>query len=155
MSQIEKLLLPLIDDNITLDEINNNKFIGVFTDDVNSPGLDYIYLVFVYDIENLHPKLAINGIDSVKRIGDNLFHVYKFPRVSVDLKKLLKGEYRTISNEGISKIYNFWKSCDEVTANYPFARTVYKEQYYRIIPEEKFVPLCERKEPKGFTVEKQ
>lgn len=155
MSLIEKLLIPLIDDNITLDEINTNKFIGVFTEDVNHPGLDYIYLVFVYDITDLHPKLSKNGIDSVKRIGDCLYHVYKFPRVSVDLKRLLKGDYRLISNEGISKIYNFWKSVDEFTANYPFARTVYKENYFRIIPEEKFIPLCVKKEPQGVTVDKR
>lgn len=155
MSQIEKLLIPLIDDNITINEVNTHKFIGVFTEDVNSPGLDYVYLVFVYDISDLHPKLAINGIDSAKRIGNNLYHVYKFPRVSPDLKRLLKGEYQLISNEGVSKIYTFWKDYDEVTANYPFARTIAKESYNRVIPEEEFVPLCKRKEPQGFTVEKQ
>lgn len=155
MSQIEKLLIPLIDDNIKIDEVNTEKFVGVFTEDVNSPGLDYVYLVFIYDMENLHHNLGINGVDIVRRIGDSLYHIYKFPKVSVDLKRLLKGDYNLISNEGVSKIYNFWKDEDKVTANYPFYRTLAKEKYFRTIPEEKVIPLCVKKEPQGITVQKQ
>ena len=155
MSVIEKLLIPLIDDNITVKDVDTVDFCGVFTEDINYPGVDYIYLVFNYNIENLRPNLAINGIDSAKLIGNKLYHVYKFPKVSLDLKRILKGEYRLVSNEGISKIYNFWKKRDEFIANYPFSRTIAKEAYSRIIPEETYNPLCKKRETQGFTVEKQ
>lgn len=155
MSVIEKLLIPLIDENIKLSDIKTNDFCGVFTEDINHPGLDYIYLVFNYDIENLRPNLAINGIDSAKRIGNRLYHVYKFPRLNSDLKRIIKGDYYLLSNEGISKIYNFWKTEDSFIANYPFSRTIAKEKYSRTIPEEKYIPLCKKREPQGVTVEKQ
>ena len=151
MSKIEKLLVPLIDDNIDVNEISSDKFIGIFTEDINMPGLDYIYLVYLYDMENLHKNLAINGTDTVRRIGNDLYHIIKFPRLSLDLKRILKGDYRLVSNEGISKIYNFWKDVDSDIANYPFSRTITNESYYRCIPEENFIPLLQKK-PEGLTV---
>ena len=48
MSQIEKLLIPLIDENIVLEDINTDDFLGVYTEDINSPGVDHLYLVFEY-----------------------------------------------------------------------------------------------------------
>lgn len=155
MSQVEKLLIPLIDDNIMLKDVNVQDFVGVYTEDINSPGLDYIYLVFKYDISNMRSKLATNSIDYARRIGDNLFHIYKYPILSLDIRKILSGNYTTLSNEGISKIYTFWKSFDDITANYPFYRVLAGEKYYRAIPEEHYIPLSVRKEPQGITVEKR
>lgn len=151
MSQIEKLLIPLIDDNITLSDILSDKFIGVFTEDINSPGVDYIYLVYIYDMNNLHLSLATNSIDIVRRIGDELYHILKFPIYRSDLKKILHGDYNSLSNEGISKIYSFWKNTDINTANYPFMKVISAESYYRCIPEEKFISL-HKKESRGLTV---
>ena len=155
MSVIEKLLVPLIDDNIKLNDVDTVDFCGVFTEDINYPGIDYVYLVFMYDIEKLRPNLGINGIDSVKLIGNCLYHVYKFPISNLDLKRIIKGDYKLISNEGVSKIYNFWKNKDDFIANYPFYRVIAKEHYSRIIPEETYNPLCKKREPQGITVEKQ
>lgn len=155
MNQIEKLLIPLIDENISFDDVNTNDFIGVYTEDINSPGLDYIYLVFVYDISNLRPKLATNAIDYVRRIGNVLCHIYKFPRITTDIQKILSGNYTQLSNKGISNVYSFWNGIDNITANYPFSRVLANEPYYRAIPEETYIPLCKRKEPQGFTVAKQ
>lgn len=155
MNQIEKLLIPLIDENISFDDVNTNDFVGVYTEDINSPGLDYIYLVFVYDISNLRPKLATNAIDYVRRIGDVLYHIYKFPRITTDIQKILSGTYTQLSNKGISQVYTFWNGIDNITANYPFNRVLANEVYYRAIPEETYIPLCKRKEPRGFTVAKQ
>ena len=154
MSQTEKLLIPLIDENITKDDIENIKFLGVYTEDINSPGIDYVYLVFIYDINNIHMNLGINGIDYTRRIGDCLYHIFKYPK-STDLKRLLNGEYQLISNEAISKIHNFWKNTDEITANYPFARVITKEKYNKTIPEEKYIPLRKSKKPQEFTVPKR
>lgn len=151
MSKIEKLLVPLIDDNIAPNDILSDKFIGIFTEDINMPGLDYIYLVYIYDMDNLHLSLSNNSIDIVRRIGDELYHIIKFPKYSSDLKKILNGDYNLLSNEGISKIYNFWKNLDSDTANYPFSKVISTEKYYRCIPEEKFVPLKHNK-PEGITV---
>ena len=101
MSQIEKLLIPLIDDNITQKDVLSNKFVGIFTEDINMPGLDYIYLVYIYDMNDLHLSLAANSIDVVRRIGDELYHILKFPIFSTDLKKILCGDYNSLSNEGV------------------------------------------------------
>lgn len=155
MSQIEKLLIPLIDENISFSDVNTDDFIGVYTEDINSPGLDYIYLVFEYDISNLRSKLATNAIDYVRRIGNNVYHIYKFPRITTDIQKILSGTYASISNEGISRVYTFWNGIDNISANYPFNRVLANEIYYRAIPEETYIPLCKRKEPRGLTVEKQ
>lgn len=155
MSQIEKLLIPLIDDNISFEDVNSNDFVGVYTEDINSPGLDYIYLVFVYNIDNLRPKIATNAIDYVRRIGNNLYHIYKFPRVTNDIQKILSGNYTLLSNKGMFKVYKFWTGIDDIVANYPFNRVLANEPYYRAIPEEIYIPLCKRKEPQGFTVAKQ
>lgn len=155
MSNIEKILIPLIDDNISFSDVDSNDFVGVYTEDINSPGLDYIYLVFAYDINKLRSKIATNAIDYVRRIGNNLYHIYKFPRISKDIQRILSGNYTLLSNKGIFKVYKFWKGIDDITANYPFNRVIANEPYYRAIPEEIYIPLCKRKEPQGFTVEKQ
>lgn len=151
MSQIEKLIIPLIDNSISVNEVTSDKFIGVFTEDINMPGLDYIYLVYLYDMNDLHSSISDNSIDVVRRIGDKLYHIIKFPRCSPDLKKILSGNYNMLSNEGISKIYNFWKDFDPETANFPLSKVISAEKYYRCIPEEKFIPLLQRK-PGGLTV---
>ena len=155
MSQIEKLLIPLIDENISIEDINTNDFVGVYTEDINSPGLDYIYLVFVYDINNMRPRIAKNAIDYVRRVGNGLYHIYKFPKISTDIQKILSGNYTLLSNKGITQVYTFWNGTDDITANYPFSRVLANEPYYRAIPEETYIPLCKRKEPQGFTVVKQ
>lgn len=154
MSQIEKLLIPLIDENIVLEDINTNDFLGVYTEDINSPGVDHLYLVFEYDISNLRPNLSKSGIDYVRRIGDKLCHIYKFPRLP-DIKKILSGNYTELSNSGISRIYTFWNNIDNITANYPFNRTLANEKYYRVIPEETYTPLFKKREPRGLAVAKQ
>ena len=154
MSQIEKILIPLIDDNILYKDINNTDFVGVFTEDINAPSSNYVYIVFTYNMMDLHPSLGISGIDNIRQIGKELFQIYKFPRTS-DINKILSGNYTDISNEGITKIFSFWNDIDKVTSNYPFHRTLAKQKYYRIIPEEEFIPLCKKKKPQGITVEKR
>ena len=154
MSEIEKILIPLIDDDIKFKDVDIKDFIGVFTEDINSPGLDYIYLVFEYDISNLRFGLGHNGTDYVRRIGNGLFHIFKFPIKGQDIKKVLSGNYSTLSNEGIYKIYKFWNGIDEAMSNYLFKSTIAKQPYARTIPEETYVPLCKRKKPWGLAVEK-
>ena len=154
MSQIEKLLIPLLDKNIVFKDVDTNDFLGVYTEDINSPGVDYLYLVFKYDIFNLRGNLSKGGIDYVRRIGDNLYHIYKFPRL-LDTKKILSGNYTDLSNEGISRIHTFWEGIDNITANYPFYRTIANEKYYRVIPEETYTSFYKKREPRGFIVAKQ
>ena len=151
MSQIEKLLIPLLYKNIVLKDVDTCDFLGVYTEDINSPGVDYIYLVFKYDIFNLRQNLSNSGVDYVRRIENDLYHIYKFPRLP-DIKKVLSGNYTNLSNEGISRIYTFWKDVDDITANYPFHRTIANEKYHRIIPEEKYVPFYKKREPKGLVI---
>ena len=105
MSQIEKILIPLIDDNILYKDINNTDFVGVFTEDINAPSSNYVYIVFTYNMMDLHPSLGISGIDNIRQIGKELFQIYKFPRTS-DINKILSGNYTDISNEGITKIFS-------------------------------------------------
>lgn len=161
MSETEKLLIPLIDDRITFEDINTKDFIGVFTEDINAPGLDYIYLVFKYDMKDLRLPVSMYGYDVVRRIGDTLWHIIKFPRVSVDLKRVLRGDYQMLSNKGISKVYTFWKDHDGAAACTPFNQTINKESYHREIPEETYVPLVrghilrKDEEIQGLTIEKQ
>ncbi len=150
MSTFEKIIIPLIDDNIKPKDVLTDDFIGVYTEDINMPGLDYVYLVYLYDMENLRTDICVNGIDSVKNINNTLYHVIKFPIFS-DLKNVLKGKFQLLSNEGLSKIYNFWKDYDKNVANYPFSNVIYNEPYYKAIPEETYIPLFTKK-PWGITV---
>ena len=154
MSQIEKLLIPLIDENIILEDVDTDDFLGVFTEDINSPGVDYLYLVFKYDISNLRSNLSKGGIDYVRRIGNELYHIYKFPRLP-DTNKILSGNYTELSNKGISRVYSFWNNVDDITAKYPFYRTIANEKYHRVIPEETYTQFYKKREPRGFTVQKQ
>lgn len=155
MSIIEKLIIPLISDCIKYKHIDTVDFIGVYTEDVNSPSDMYIYLVFLYRIENLRFPLCKEGVDRVRKIGKKLYQIIKYP-ITSDLKHLLNGEYSLISNEGISKIYNFWEDKDPIIANFPLSRTLAMEKYSRIIPEEDFTGYNIRnKKVGGITVTKQ
>jgi hypothetical protein len=161
MSTFEKLLIPLIDDHISYDVINTEDFIGVFTEDINSPGLDYIYVAFKYNMKNLRMPASLYACEVMRTINNELWHILKFPRVSVDLKRILKGDYQMISNEGINKIYTFWKPYDTEAACTPFNQTLNKQPYYKVIPEENYVPrpteriLRKDEEVWGITVERR
>lgn len=151
MSVKEKILIPLIDDSIKLNDVLSDNFIGVFTEDINAPCEKCVYLVYVYDMNNLHMSINSHS-DVVRNIGGQLYHILKFTINSADLRNALSGYYQNISNEGVSKIYNFWKDEDEHVAKYPFARVLVAEAYNRTIPEEIYVPLC-KKESRGITVQ--
>lgn len=161
MSETEKLLIPLIDERIKYNDIDTDDFIGVFTEDVNNPGLDYIYVAFKYNMSNMRLPMSLYGYDLIRRINGSLWHIVKFPRVSVDLKRVLRGDYQMLSNEGISKIYTFWKNYDTAAACTPFNCTLNKLPYHNIIPEEDYVPkiteriLRKNEEVQGLSVEKQ
>lgn len=161
MTDTEKLLIPLIDEHIRYEDINTSDFIGIFTEDINNPGLDYIYVAFKYNMKNLRMPASLYACEVMRIINKEMWHILKFPRVSVDLKRVLRGDYQMLSNEGISKVYTFWKPYDTAAACTPFNQTVNKEPYYKAIPEEDYVPsikeriLRKDEEVRGLTVEKQ
>lgn len=150
MSVKEKILIPLIDDSIKADDVLSEDFIGVFTEDINYPCENCIYLVYKYNMDDLHLSIKCHS-DCVRNIGNDLYHILKFTVWSKDLKSAIGGYYQNISNCGVSKIYNFWKDVDKSTAEYPFAKTLAMESFSRTIPEEIYVPLC-KKESRGITI---
>mgnify|MGYP007054770753 CR=1 FL=1 len=148
---VTKLLIPLLDDNITKEDVSpNSGFVAAYTEDINRPYLDnHIFLLYdteVNTIEAMNRYKKFRCLDTLYNyryviVNRKHYMIYTFTRVN-------NKEITNIINTGlVSKhkdalnIYNFWKDLDEDTT-----RRIFKLKYSNSIelihsvPEEDYYP---------------
>ena len=121
MSKTDKLIIPLLDENITLDDISAEAgFIGIYSEDINRPYLDN-HIFLLYDLANTTTKAYVRdkklrsskylyGVYNVKIIG-NEFVMYVFNIVSNTIKNIKRNAFVFTDKEKM-RIFTFWNFTD-------------------------------------------
>lgn len=122
MSTLMKLIIPLLDDNITKEDVSDEaKFVDGFLLDRNRPTLDnHVFLMYKCDIST---TTALDRNDKFKDLqslySSKVFYfnqipykIYTFPRVNPAIRRILSGEAPRLYKDA-SRILKFWKGEDE------------------------------------------
>lgn len=121
MSTSLKFIIPLLDNNLTLDDISNKAgFIGAFTQDINRPYLDHhIFLVYVVGIATLESKNRFDKFKTLKTISNTKYMnikgrtyiVYAFPIINKAIDHII-GNSLMLSKDDKMRIICFWQLKD-------------------------------------------
>lgn len=116
MSLFEKIIIPLIDDNLSFGDIApQSGFIDSYTDDPDKPcGENTVYLTYDDSIRTENTKKCASRLENlttikyqyIKMINNKPVMVYKM-YVKPELKKLFKGTVE-LTPEQIVRIFDFW-----------------------------------------------
>ena len=122
MSTQMKLIIPLLDKNITKEDLTKDAgFVDAYIFDKNRPGIeDCIFLM--YDLSKTtkatgkrehHFANCVNlHSTKVEYIGGKPFKIFAFKLVSKDLKDLLNG-YKPKQYNNVVRILSFWRGYDD------------------------------------------
>lgn len=152
LNHVAKLVIPLLDDNITLDDISfESGFVNAYTDDINRPYMDN-HIFLLYDssfntIESLNRYLKFRELETIHSsryimINKKHYILYSFSRsnnVSA-INSIIRGSGTTAVNAKLD-IYNFWKPVPSESYNHeiflpqyrfcdPAIATLAEEDYY-------------------------
>lgn len=116
MSMFEKIIIPLIDENLTFGDISiQSGFIDSYTNDPDKPcGDNVLYLTYDDSIRTDETKKSASRIEKlptvknsyVKIVNNKPIMVYKF-FIRSELKKLFKGIVE-LTPEQTVRIFDFW-----------------------------------------------
>lgn len=121
MSYHLKFILPLLDDEITVDDISPKAgFVDAFTDDINRPYLDnHIFLLYIADLstkESYNRTIKFKSLKSIYNILDVrikgvLCKLYTFCITNPAINYITKNVFM-LSDSDKLKILTFWKTTD-------------------------------------------
>lgn len=121
MSTSLKFIIPLLDNNLTLDDISDKAgFVGVYTQDINRPYLDHhIFLVYVVGIATQESKNRFEKFKSLKTISNTkcvnikgyTYIVYTFPIINKAIDHIINGALM-LSKDDKLRIICFWQLKD-------------------------------------------
>lgn len=158
MSQHFKFIIPLLDKNITLDDLSYDAgFIDAFSADINRPYLDHhIFLLYLAKTDT---KEAYNRMTKFKSLPSlsseteitlkgKLCKLYAFCIVDKTIYKILDN-ILSFSNDNTERIMTFWKCTDEDINKYmvdPLHYSTYNLHNYinHVVPEQDYVKTCTR-----------
>ena len=151
MSLQSKLIIPLLDDKLELDDLKAGAgFIDVFTEDVNHPYMDnHIFLLYTNEITTAksfecQKKLAsLSTLYSRRhlRINGHSYCSFAFPAYNNTIRQL-KSNIGYLTPEQKLKINKFWKGTDDEVSKYLLDEDSFLrfESVSHVIPEEDYVP---------------
>lgn len=150
----EKMLLALIDDKITKEDISENfGFVGLYIGDINRPFLDnHIFLLYeigehLEGAVDVHRKLKqcknLYNRYSLK-INGKYYYSYCFTISNKEIRQIINKKILFNFNDKTHlKIYKFWSFDDDDINYYTLHQNdllQYKEPNFKIIPEEDYRP---------------
>lgn len=115
MTEFAKIIIPLLDDNITKEDVSKEAgFVGLYTEDIDNPELGYVYLVYddtVRTEDSCERAVRFAGFREIvkqytKIVNSTPLLVYKF-WYRPDIKELMSGTIRLNANQKI-RILQFW-----------------------------------------------
>lgn len=121
MSLFEKLILPLLDEKLTKEDISKDYgFVGIYTNDINRPVLDN-HTFLMYDL-SVNSKYAYERDirfrqftniynTKIEMIGGKAYCIYAFTNVNPDIKRLFNGEKPRHINS-VVRILSYWRGYD-------------------------------------------
>lgn len=142
-----KLIIPLLDDNITLEDISEEAgFVNAYSSDINRPYLEnHIFLMYksIDTIECLNRYQKFNKLDTIYNktyitINGEHYIVYTFIKKNKEINKILKCGQCFNKKEALN-INNFWKNIDNDMFQRLFApQFEYSKKINDVLPEEDY-----------------
>lgn len=122
MSTQMKLIIPLLDKNITKEDLTNTAgFVDAYVYDKNRPAIDNC-IFLMYDMSKTtaetgrreHNFAKCTNIHSIKveYIGGKPFKIFAFKIIGKDVKDLLNG-YKPKQYNNVVRILSFWRGYDD------------------------------------------
>lgn len=149
MSLHTKLILPLIDENLTLEDISEKTgFVGIYTLDINRPYLTHhVFLMYKRNLtdeflricEKLPTLKSFYNKKNVK-INGTLYVVYTFT-INLSIKNIRKNALSMLGKADRTKIGKFWKFTDIDITDFLLGYSYLGEEFKdSILPEEDYSP---------------
>ena len=149
MSLHTKLILPLIDENLTLEDISpKTGFVDIYTFDINRPSLtNYVFLMYKVDpteefIRVKNKLTALKTFYSKKHVKINnvLYIIYTFI-INTSIKYIRKNAPSMLNKDDKVKIGKFWKYTDVDVTDFLLGYNYIGNKFEDVvIPEEDYSP---------------
>lgn len=149
MSIHAKLILPLINEKLSLDDISEKAgFAGIYTLDINRPGLtNHVFLLYkrTMEPESLKAREKISKFDNLHskrmvKINNVLYALYCFT-INRSIKLIKNNGMLILPKDDKVKVGKFWQFTDvDVTdymLNYCYVGDKFKDV---VVPEEDYSP---------------
>lgn len=146
MSKLTKIIIPLIDDNISKDDISEDTgFIDAYTEDINRPFLDsHIFLMYNWEDKKstkvFYKFRSISSFYGYKIIYLNgkAYIVYTF--TSNSLINRLKRGIAILRDVNKQRILQFWQFTDPWITLNVMRGTIACDPPQDVLPEEDYLP---------------
>lgn len=146
MSNIAKVIIPLIDDGISLDDISEKSgFVSMYTDDINRPYLDnHIFLMYNWDdIKSTDVFYKFRKLPSF--YGYRIIYLKGVPHIvytftSNSLINRLKRGTAILRSINKSRVLQFWRFKDAWVSLNVTRGTVAGDPIRDALPEEDYMP---------------
>lgn len=146
MSNIEKVILPLIDNGISLDDISEkNGFVAMYTEDINRPYLDdHIFLLYNWSNKK-STKVFYNFRDLPSFYGYKIIYLKGVPYIvytftSNSLINRLKRGTAILRDVNKLRVLQFWQFKDAWISLNVTRGTVAGDPPQDVLPEEDYLP---------------
>lgn len=148
MSLQAKLILPFVDNNISLDDITKESgFINMFLHNKNNPELDN-HVFFMYEGKDLTEQNA-NVFDKFRKlknfykykviqVNNHAYRLYTFVLTNPLAKKIHRDQYNLLDKDDEINILKFWKLSDDEVNNHIFYVKHFIEKDNDSVPEEDY-----------------
>lgn len=154
MSATDKLIIPLLDENITLDDISPEAgFVNIYSEDINRPYLDN-HIFLLYDLTNTTTKAYVRNqkLRSSKSLYDvyninisgNEFILYAFTITSTTIKNIKRNAF-IFSDKEKMRIFSFWNFTDSDINAFLLDPLYFMSIGFvsSVVPEEDYKESCE------------
>lgn len=146
MSNLAKVILPLIDDNISLEDIaEDTGFVGIYTEDINRPYLDdHVFLMYNWN-DVMSTKVFYKFKNMSSFYGYKIIYLKGIPYIvytftSNSLINRLKKGVAILRDVNKLRILQFWQFKDAWVALNVARGTVTDDSPRDILPEEDYMP---------------
>ena len=146
MSNLAKVILPLIDNNISLEDIaEDTGFVGIYMEDINRPYLDdHIFLMYNWN-DVMSTKVFYKFKNMSSFYGYRIIYLKGVPYIvytftSNSLINRLKKGVAILRDVNKLRILQFWQFKDAWVALNVTRGTVIDDSPRDILPEEDYMP---------------
>ena len=146
MSNIYKAIIPLIDENISLDDIQDDTFVDCYLEDINRPFLDnHVFLMYKWeDIKSSKVFYKFRDIKSfygykIIYIEGKCYIIYTFSS-NINIRRLQNGRI-LLGNILKLRILRFWQFTDKWVTFNIMRGTVICDPPNNILPEEDYIEV--------------
>ena len=152
MSLQFKLIIPLLDENITLEDLSlTSGFMDAYTEDVNHPYMDnHIFLLYSNEVitkESIECQRKLSKLPTLYsrrnlKINGHSYCSFAFAICNKTIRQL-KSQIGYLTDDEKCRINKFWHGTDDEVSKYLMNEDNFLrfESVSHVIPEEDYVPL--------------